>query len=128
VGDLFAGSSGELQVRVRAAPWVPVSKARVYVNAELEWEGPVTAGGKELRVPLSFDGDSFVVVEVEGEPDEVFSAIAPEFRSFAFTNPLFVDAEGDGRWVAPGFSMARPPDTLANPSRTRPRRRGGKRR
>lgn len=104
-------------MQIRAAPWVPVSTARVFVDAELVWEGEAHAGDL-LRVPLEFDRDCFVTIEVEGEPDDVFSAVAPEFRSFAFTNPIFVDADGDGRWVAPGIVPSRPPDLLANPSRT----------
>ncbi len=117
LGERFAGRSGELRLSVTAAPWVPVSEARVWVNAELAWRGPVSAG-ETLRIPLSFPRDAWLVVEVEGEPDDVFAAVAPGFRSFAFTNPIYVDAEGDGVWRAPGFSRSSPPDALANPSQS----------
>ncbi len=122
-GTLFTGSAGELVVSVTAAPWVPVSQARVYVNAELVWADPAAAG-ENLRIPLRFERDAWIVVEVEGEPDDVFAAIAPGFRSFAFANPIYVDAQGDGVWTPPGFSLSSPPDALASPGRSdRPRRR-----
>ncbi len=130
-GTLFRGGKGELRVTVTAAPWVPVSEARVFVNAELAWTGPASAG-ETLRIPLTFPRDAWIVVEAEGEPDDVFAAIAPGFRSFAFANPIYVDAQGDGVWRPPGFSLASPPDALASPSRSdrpprpRPGRRGAR--
>ena len=112
-GERFRGAAGELRVRVRAAPWVPVSRARVLVNGAPADERPLAAG-EELRVPLAFEGDSFVTVEVEGEPDALYRALAPEFVPFAFCNPIFVDADGDGAWSAPGLP-ARPPRTITDP-------------
>ena len=43
-----------------------------------------------------------MTVEVEGDPTGVYAELLPEFTPFAFTNPIFVDADGDGRWTAPG--------------------------
>ena len=102
LGDTHTGHDGELRVSVRAAPWVPVAELRVYVNgvlAELEaLEGP-----SERTFRLQFPADAFVTVEVEGTPNELYEAVAPGFRPFAYTNPIFVDADGDGAWQAPGL-------------------------
>jgi hypothetical protein len=115
LGDTFQGRSGALRVEVEAADWVPVSSLRVYVNAVLETEVPIRAGEThELR--LEFAGDSFVTVEVEGEKSETFAVVNPGFRSFAFTNPIFVDADADGSWTAPGLS-APLPATIRDPLR-----------
>ena len=68
-GDLHRGANATLVVRVRAAPWVPVDRGRVYVNAELT--GEFEAGdGQTIELPLRFDADAFVTVEVEGDADE----------------------------------------------------------
>jgi hypothetical protein len=101
-GELYSGQDGVLVLRVRAAPWVPVSRARVYVDGAPSHLFPVRAP-ETLKLPMHFAGDAFVTVEVEGEPDEAYAAVAPGFRPFAFTNPIFVDADGDGRWSARGL-------------------------
>jgi hypothetical protein len=103
IGDTFRGGSGALRVRVQAAPWVPVSTLRVWNGAEIAAERPIGAG-QTAEVPLDFARDSFVWVEVLGEPDETFRAIAPGFPPLAFTNPVRVDADDDGRWTPPGLA------------------------
>jgi hypothetical protein len=115
LGEIFRGRSGRLQVKVEAADWVPVSALRVYVNAALDREIPIRAG-ETREVSLEFAGDSFVTVEVEGEVDATFEALNPGFPSFAFTNPVFVDADGDGRWTAPGLPASLPA-TIRDPLR-----------
>jgi hypothetical protein len=115
LGESFRGRSGTLRVAVQAADWVPVSTLRVYVNAALERTVPIRAG--EVReAALDFARDSFVTVEVEGGADATFEAVNPGFRSFAFTNPIFVDADGDGDWTAPGLP-ATLPATIRDPLR-----------
>ncbi len=102
-GELFQGNHGTLRVSVRAAPWVPISELRVQVNGEPSVRGPITAGGV-VELPLHFEADAFVTVEVEGETSEVYSALLDgDYRPLAFSNPIFVDADGDGRWQSPGL-------------------------
>lgn len=115
LGETFRGRSGILRVEVQAAHWVPVSTLRVHVNAVPKPEIPIRAG-ETLEVSLEFRGDSFVTVEVEGEVDETFAAVNRGFPSFAFTNPIFVDADGDGQWTAPGLP-ASIPETIRDPLR-----------
>ena len=102
-GERFVGREGWIQVEVQAAPWVPVSRVRVYVNGVVAHEAPLERGSL-IGFPHQFDGDAFVTVEVEGEPDETYAALLPEFTPFAFSNPIFVDADGDGVWAAPEAS------------------------
>jgi hypothetical protein len=115
LGETFRGRSGTLSVEVEAADWVPVSTLRVYVNAALERESPIGAG-ETREMSLEFPGDAFVTIEVEGEVDATFEALNPGFPSFAFTNPIFVDADGDGQWTAPGLPAALPA-TIRDPLR-----------
>ena len=89
-----------------------VAEARVYVNAALTHTLPIAAS-ESRDVVLSFDSDSFVTVEVEGEADEIYSVVAPRFTPFAFTNPIFVDADGDGVCSAPGLPDELPPSITA---------------
>jgi len=51
--------------------------------------------------------DAFVTVEVEGPAEGTYAAVLPGFVPFAFTNPILVDADGDGSWTAPGLSARR---------------------
>ena len=115
-GETWRGREGDLTVRVRAATWVPVSKLRVRVNGELVHAGDTEAGAVHV-VALRFDADAFVTVEVEGEPGDVYAAIARGATPFAFTNPIFVDADADGTWSAPGLPESLPA-VLTDPDHT----------
>ncbi len=107
LGDLHRGSTGTLHVRVDAAPWVPVAEWRAYVDGELVHRAPITAGG-EASLPLAFAKDAFVTVEVEGPAEGLYLDALPEFTPFAFTNPIFVDADGNGRFDPPGLPKTLP--------------------
>jgi hypothetical protein len=100
IGDLYRGAEGAIQIAVAAAPWVPVSRVRVFVDGVLAHESEVDADAT-IAFPHRFARDAFVTVELEGEPSEIYAARLPGFTPFAFTNPIFVDADGDGRWTAP---------------------------
>jgi hypothetical protein len=101
IGGRFQGREGTLRIEVRAAPWVPVRQARVYQDGRLLRSEPIEPG-RPIELPLRFARDGFVTVEVEGEPSGIYAELLPESTPFAFTNPIFVDADGDGRWTAPG--------------------------
>jgi hypothetical protein len=115
-GERFLGDAGELELDVRAAPWVPLREVRVYVNAELVATRPIAKSGS-LRVPLRFARDSFVFVEAEGPASGLYAEVLPGHRPFAFTNAILVDADRNGSWSAPGLPRTLPPliaDPLAN--------------
>lgn len=101
-GDLHRGRTGTLRVAVQAAPWVPVSTLRVLVNAATRETRPCRAG-ETIELPLDFERDALVTVEVEGVADERYAALTQGSRPFAYTNPILVDADGDGRWTPPGL-------------------------
>jgi len=101
-GDTFRGREATLRIEVRAAPWVPVGVARVFVNGVLAHETAIAAGGV-LELPQRFDADAFVTVEVEGtaEPGSAYALRLPKFTPLAFANPIFVDSDEDGAWKTP---------------------------
>jgi hypothetical protein len=116
MGDLHRGSSGTLHVKVDAAPWVPVNEWRAYVNGELVHRAPISAGG-EASLPLVFPSDAFVTVEVQGPAEGLYRHVLPDFTPFAFTNPIFVDSDGNGRFDAPGLPQELP-RTMTDPDRS----------
>jgi hypothetical protein len=115
-GERVSGAAATLRARVEAAPWVPVSALRVYRNGALVEERAV-ARGDRVEIPMRFEADAFVTVEVEGQAGGDYAAIAPGAIPFAFTNPFFVDADADGRWLAPG--LATPPPAISQPATAR---------
>lgn len=107
LGDLHRGTSGRLHLEVDAAPWVPVAEWRAYVNGELVHRAPIRAG-ESAALPLAFARDAIVTVEVEGPREGRYAEALPGVTPFAFTNPIFVDADGNGRFDAPGLPEALP--------------------
>ncbi len=127
-GEAFVGEAGQLRITVQAVPWVPVSEARVYLDGALHRRIDLREK-RDVSLPLSFSADAFVTVEIEGElppggpssdarARSIYAALAPGFTPFAFTNPIFVDHNGDGRWAPPGLPTPLPvtlSDPLASP-------------
>ena len=101
-GDLHRGATGTLHVAVQSAPWVPVSQVRVWWNGRAVHAGGISRDAG-LELPLRFERDGFVTVEVRGEPGPDYELVVPGFEPFAFSNPIFVDADGDGVFSAPGL-------------------------
>ena len=101
MGDRFTGNDGTLRIRIEAAPWIPLRELRIAVNGHdavvLPIQGPGTS-----EVPLRFDADAFVTVEISGPAQGDYAEVLPGFDPLAFTNPIFVDADADGEWTPPG--------------------------
>jgi hypothetical protein len=129
MGDDVAAPGGKVVVElaVAAAPWVPVEEVRLLANGEVlrRWsqlpagDSPPTLRLRE-RVELVLERDSFLTLEA-GAPLEVAAAawtashpgdytqvVARGFVPAAFSNPIWVDADADGRFASPGL----PPRSL----------------
>lgn len=102
INEVAKGASPTLRVGVQAAPWVPVDTIKVYLNGEL-YKTQKIAAGEVVEFALKTESDAFVVVEVAGKADRTYSDVLPGFTPFAFTNPLWIDANADGQWQAPGL-------------------------
>jgi hypothetical protein len=115
-GDTVKAKKGrvDMDVTVTGAPWLDVREVRLIVNGERQPPLPMKDAGKgsELgtikfrgRATVEFARDGWVAVEVtggqplypliqqrsgSGKPDD---AALP----YALTNPILVDADGDGR-------------------------------
>lgn len=97
----------ELALRIQAASWVDVDRAKVWINGELAAELPVGAARTKVRleqtVTLPLERDAWVVVCVEG--DDALVPLLPNTADRhlprAVTNPIWIDADGDGKWTSP---------------------------
>lgn len=102
MGGTVSGNTVTLEVLARAASWVPIDTVTVFVNGAVATEQAIT-NGERLSIALQAEADSYVVVEVRGSASELYSVLAPGFESFAFSNPIYIDADSDGEWTAPGL-------------------------
>ncbi|MFA9564852.1 MAG: CehA/McbA family metallohydrolase, partial [Acidimicrobiales bacterium] len=115
-GDTAAAVEEEVEIHfeVRAAPWILVEEARLYVNREIVRVFPVEAGADPVRrlvadVHLELADDAFIVVEVVGKGSlypvvqvRTWSGLqADAVTPYALTNPVFVDVDGNGRFDPP---------------------------
>jgi hypothetical protein len=124
VGDDVAAPGGRVVVElaIAAAPWVPVDEVRLLANGELlrSWsqlprgDAPPVMRLRE-RVELDLARDSFLTLEAgapldaepavwsASHPGEYAEVVARGFLPAAFTNPIWIDVDGDGRFAAPGL-------------------------
>jgi hypothetical protein len=101
-GDFLPANHGRVSLRVdvRAPPWMDVRRADVFVNGErvasVPARGTTDAVRIDWRTSLRIAKDSWIVVVARG--DRPMQRVMPNTQAapFAFTNPIFVDADGDG--------------------------------
>ena len=119
---LVPGGGVAVEIGVAAAPWVPVEEVRLLASGEVVRR----YGAADLvadavvrlrdRAELVLEEDAFITLEA-GVPLDVnprswaaarggvyAATIAPGFVPTAFTNPIFIDVDGNGRFDAPGAS------------------------
>ncbi len=121
------GTSVNANIRVLAANWVSTEQVRIIVNGVehsvfdenstpevAQRKNPKSQSTKKAErfnatVPITLTEDSWIVVET-GAPisplpsvDSFVDDFIPDYVSMAFTNPIFVDLDGDG-FDAPGVS------------------------
>jgi hypothetical protein len=100
MGDTFSGRRGELHVQIDAAPWVTVDTLTLWVNGEIYRQLKVAVGDHKV-IEIIASEDSYVVVEVSGQPSAVYRALMPDLAPLALSNPIYIDADGNGEWRAP---------------------------
>jgi hypothetical protein len=110
-----------LSVRVQAPEWMDITRLEVFVGKERVLERAIArppARKKRVQrdavrldvsdITLPVSADTFVIVRVQGDaPNDAFFGrygITPR----AFSNPIFIDVDGDGEtpWAPPGSPTA----------------------
>lgn len=104
LGETFTGSRGTLKVVVKRAPWVPASELRIQVNGEtIDRHTLQDQLEQTIQIPIQFSKDSFVTLEVLSHAQGQYADIYPGITPYAFSNPIYVDYDSDGKWLAPGL-------------------------
>ena len=97
-----AVSAPGTQIRVDAAPWVPVDRIELIANGRVLQQFDVASATQvsrltqELRVRPERDTWYLVLATSERRWGPAFS----RYSSFSFTNPIFVDVDGNGYFDA----------------------------
>ena len=112
-GEFIPAKDGRvrLNIDVQCASWIACDRLKVVVNGDVvqtiklaaldQREGPLHA---VQSIELALKQDAWIVILAEGD-----TPLAPIVRSrgqrpalpLAIANPLWVDADGDGRWTTP---------------------------
>ncbi len=110
IGDLAPAPGGKatVQITVKAAPWVSVSRVILYVAGQEVKRWDVPASSEVVRFDQKYElavaTDTYAVVRVEGD-----GSLAPvvgggsgvNVHPFALTNPIFLDANTNGKYDPP---------------------------
>jgi len=106
-GRTAVDEQGQVNFRVvvSAPAWISLSEARLYRNGEIIDVVPIDITLDGVRLDTEFTDtpnmDAWYMVVVIGSGD-----LMPVYKSGppnAFTNPIEVDADGDGQWTAPAL-------------------------
>jgi hypothetical protein len=124
LGEIITATSGPVRIhmKVQAAPWIPVEEARLYATGRLITSLPAFPRDSVVRLEMGVvflqppARDTYFVVEAgQRLPDDLtqqppagdlMSIIEPGVVSLAFTNPIFVDVDGNGVFDPPGVSAS----------------------
>jgi len=115
-GDLLTVKDGTLEIRIKvqSAPWVSVDEVRVIINGERKKILPVKAPREQIlkledRISLNIQNDSYIAIEVIGN-ETLYPVVQSRLKRdgykygplpYALTNPIFVDADGNGKFDSP---------------------------
>jgi hypothetical protein len=104
MGDLVRAGSLDVEVEVQAATWIGADRLVLYVNGEPRVEVPLSESGvmrHRAIHPITCKSDCFVVARVDSQKRLApVIGVRPDIDPLpiALTNPIFLDADGDGRW------------------------------
>lgn len=108
LGEQLSASKSELHIEIDAADWVNVNTMTVWVNGKIYRELDVAVGQHRV-IDLRLLEDAYVVVELRGVAGQIYRALLPGLAPLALSNPIYIDADGDGRWLAPSVMNSAPP-------------------
>ncbi|MCH7812844.1 MAG: CehA/McbA family metallohydrolase [Planctomycetes bacterium] len=102
-----ADGTVELRVKIQAASWVDCDRVKIVVNGDVVRVLPVPDTRRVERldttVTVAVPRDCWLTLLVEG--DDSLAPIVHDqgrpVRPLAVTNPVWIDADGDGRWISP---------------------------
>jgi hypothetical protein len=112
-GDLeLAGGSATLRVKVQCPNWFDVDRVQVFLNGRPSEELNFTRGSTpdafssegavkfEREIPLTLQEDTHVIVATIGEQSRLGTVFGDDGHAddlpVAVSNPIFIDADGDG--------------------------------
>jgi hypothetical protein len=107
IGQLARTRQGKIRIEVgvRAAPWIDVESVDLVVNGTV-WQ---TLDADSLQpVEIELERDGWLIAIARGAGD--LSRVLPgsKARPLAFTNPVFVDVDENGKYDAPRASSPQP--------------------
>ncbi len=133
-GELITNVTGTVRVNIRmqAASWIVPDEVRLKVNGQTVRTWPLAGSAAALfevkNESLAVASDAFITAEVEGKQvlppwmvgeylttkkasgyDCPPGAAGPGMIPFAVTNPVLIDADGDGRFRAVNQPITFPP-------------------
>lgn len=119
-GDTVGGRRVTLDVQARAPRWVDVTSAELWLNGVLVETAPkraFSATGRRLswRTELDLTEDGWIVLVLRGERPMSGVFVGRRVLPFAFTNPIYVDADENGVFVAPEEQQPAPSPSAAPP-------------
>jgi hypothetical protein len=118
IGDTIDPAAGvTAHVHVQAPDWVPVEEVRLVIDGEVVETRTLTKSDRSAdgsldlsdAWPVAVTGaDQWVVAEAgwpldRGYPDDTtvlgtYALVVPGYLPMGFTNPVFIDGDGDGMW------------------------------
>ena len=102
IADTHQGAEAVLSGRIYSADWARANRLRVQVNGQTIDERLLPEDGR-FNFPMRFEKDGFVTIEAIGDASATYQEIYPGFFPYAYSNPIFVDADLDGQWTPPGL-------------------------
>lgn len=105
MGGMVKAERAQLEVTIQSVDWIPLNLARLQINGVTIEDYDLTPDKNEhkLLIPMEFDQDAFVTLEVSGEASQEYLDVYPGLTPYAFSNPIYVDANADGVWTPPGL-------------------------
>ncbi|MGB0583168.1 MAG: CehA/McbA family metallohydrolase, partial [Limisphaerales bacterium] len=101
LGELVQAGNKDLDLEtdIRAPSWVKPRKLLVFINGEAVMQKELPASAK-LRLPAQAE-DGWLVCVVIGDGVKNPAWAIKENYTFAATNPIYLDVDGDGQYTSP---------------------------